>query len=382
MIHRFVDLLEVEEANDPIILYKLHHGVGGTLFERYWLGGGLQTPEPVNDTLGNEAVSSTSHIIVDGRLSPDGTKVAWTRVDNRSGTAVADTIMVCNSDDSGTPVTVVTAEGNAGTQSCRFPCWHPDSTKLIYVTTGSVAGVRYAEIRQVNANGTGDTLLYSRKTSDGLLLVNIDYGVLYNHAGTQICWLDQSQSVASNTNAGIWRMNADGSSPTQLVNWSATGANSSDRQLGWSHDDSMIAYTDTTSGTVAQKVVDMSGTVTTMVSNNNVLRGQFDYQWLPDDSGIVVVNTIYGTEPRGVLYTLTVGGTLTAISPERRVNIVGGRGWAPVVFGERIYYTDMPNERVCSILQDGSDFRIDHQIDTTNLVTTNDQEFRTFLIGQ
>lgn len=395
MIHRFVDLPSAPAAS-PLFLYKLHHEEtsGANPYETWWLGGNLATPERVSSTIWSESSSGLFNrgITTQARLSRDRSKVVynWGHPTNASAPRIKiGTVPGAGSGLAATDIAVATST----TTSIGFACWNGDDTKVVYARSVLTGGILYAQIRIVDEDGTNDTLLYSRGGSlaGEFIYVNIE-SLLVNHAGTKIAWVDQSQSVGGFTNAGVWVMDIDGSSPTKIVDWSSENFTTSDHLIGFSHDDTYLGFTQTYddgSGTkVHFKKVTMAGTVTDMFASASYFRQQYDYQWLPDDSGILAVHAnVYGSQPRSVIEVIDAGGGgATALSPERRIDTSGSITSPqnyPVVCDadNRIYWYDLASTSVVSVAADGSDFRTDHTLDGTSTVTTNDQQFRTLFTG-
>ena len=395
MIHRFVDIQE-PVADQPLFLYKLHHEQtsGANPYETWWLGGNLATPVRVESTKWREATSGsfTRGTTAEARLSRDRTKVVynWGHPTNAS----APTIKIGDvpGSGSGTSATDI-ATATSTTTNIGFACWNGDDTKVVYARSVLSGGILYAEIRIVDEDGTNDTLLYSRGGAGAgeFIYVNIE-SLLVNHAGTKIAWIDQSQSVGGFANAGVWVMDIDGSNVAQIVDWSGLDFTTSDRLFGFSHDDTYLGFTQTYddgSGTkIHFKKVTMGGTVTDMLASAVHRLPQYDYQWLPDDSGIVAVHSnVYGTQPRSVIETIDAGGGgATALSPERRIDTSGTittpRNY-PVVSDadDRIYWYDLASKSIVSVAADGSDFRTDHTLDSTLTDINNDQQFRTLFTG-
>lgn len=370
-------------AATPIFLYKLHHGVGGSVFERYWMGGNLATPIPVPSTAFNETTGTPHGITSEARLSTDRSQVLFNFGDSTGA------VIRIGAVPPSVASTVIVATAVSG-QPIGFACWNGAAcTKVVYARSNPSTGIAYAEIRIVNADGTGDTLLYNRggSLSGEFMYVNIE-SLLVNHAGTKIAWVDQCQSVGGFTNAGIYVMNIDGSSVTRIVDWSAADFTTSDRLIGFSHDDTYLAYTQTFGGNVHTRKVTMGGTITDLLTSAVYFRNQYDFQWFPDDSGVLGIHAnVYGTQPRSVIEKIAADGSgVTALSPERRIDTSGAITTPknyPVVWDHdnRIYWYDLASDSIVSVAADGSDFRTDHTLDATNLDVLNDQDFRTVFSG-
>ena len=368
-----------EGAPSPVFLYKLHHSQG-TPKSRWWLGGNLATPIPVDVTDFNDSVAS----VLEARLTGDLRHVVFNYTP-----ATGSAIVKYGPTPGNSGSTVNLATGADASNPVGFACFNGDESKVVYAASNGA----YGEIRIVNVDTTGDTLLYNRGGSGSgeLLYANIE-SLLVNHGGTKICWVDQSQSVGGFTNAGIYVMDIDGSNVSRIVDWSGLDFTTSDHLIGFSHDDAYLAFTQTYddgSGTkVHFKKVTTGGSVTDLFASASYFRQQYDYQWLPDDSGVLAVHAnVYGSQPRSVIEVIpAAGGSPTALSPERRIDTSGTittpRNYPVVCDADsRIYWYDLATTSVVSVAAGGSDFRTDHTLDGTGTSTTNDQDFRTLFTG-
>lgn len=391
MIHRFVDLLANPTPNNPTFLYKLDHeeSLGANKRQRWWLGGNLSTPTPVLTTEWSETIANA-----------DGVKgtTSWARLDSTKSY-----VLYAWGDVSASPgqnkIKLGTVGGGRGGPATDFdvigagavgepilwPAFNGDETRVVYARSATSGGIDYAQIRICDLDGANDTLLYSRGGATGYFKFTNLEGMLVNRQGTKVAWVDQCESVGSFANAGIYVMNIDGTGVTRVVNWSTVNFTTTDHMLGFSHDGAYLAYTQTFSGAVHIRKVTMTGTVTDLASGN-YLRGQYDFQWLPDDSGVLAIAAaVYGTEPKAVLKVAAADGSgVTAVSPERRIDsstTITAPYAYPVVNDQddRIYWYDVATTSVVSIAADGSDYRTDHTLDGTATagLDVNDQNFRT-----
>lgn len=370
MIHRFVDLLEAPAALG-IIIYKVR--TAGSR-NQYWLAGGGATPSLI---LSADYPGATADLFR-ARLSPDGTQIVYTY----SPASGASELRVGSVSASGT-TTIATAAASG--KAIENPFWHPDGTKILYCRESSTslydATHGYAEIRSVNVDGTGDTLLYTRaSTATGLPYFNLDSGARYNLDGTLIAWFDDGQTISSgSTVCGVWVMNSDGTGASRRVASSVAGSiGGTSGFLGWSKTStSTFALLDfnPSGGATRLAKATTAGAVTILQTPVSVIPG-FDYVWFPDDSAIVGAHFIYGTEPKAVVSKSPVpGGGTTDLSPEQRTLwSLGGNFFKPCVFFDRIYWFNNSTNRVESVLEDGSDFTVDHDLAGTGL------SFQTFIL--
>ena len=171
--------------------------------------------------------------------SPDGTKIAFQRNDE---------IYVMNADGSGQ--TALTSNGH-------YPSWSPDGTKIAFVSW--ISGI--SEIHVMNADGTGQTNL-----SNGLW----ETSPSWSPDGTKIAY----------SRGDIYVMNADGSGKTNLTNhkWD-------DSDPSWSPDGTKIAFTTNRNSDTHYAyqiyVMNVDGTGQTNLSNNAVSDRMPDWQTLP-----------------------------------------------------------------------------------------------------
>lgn len=367
MIHRFVDLPGVVvPAPTGDIIYRLLDT--GPSRRQWWIAGNLATPAYIRSA---EYSATPGLVLANARLSPDKQYVVYEYGDGSHPGEIR-----IGEIGSSTKTTIATAVSTSKT--IGFPFWHPDGSKIIYVRESSTiysGSNGYGEIREVNADGTGDTLLYSRMVSNaGLPFFNLN-APRYNCDGSLIAWFDDGQTITNgDTVMGTWVMNADGTGASRRVaSGGAAGAHTG--LIAWANTatDTFAILDFTTGGSRRLAKATTAGTVTTL-SSSNLITPFEDYAWYSDDSALSVANYIYGTEPRGVVAKISVpGGTVTNFSPEERtLNLSGGAFYGPCVFGSRVYWYNASTNRVESTLDDGSDFRVDHDLSSTTL------QFETF----
>lgn len=390
MIHRFVDLT-TRPILPGIVLNKQARTNPSSRIEGYWMVGGFGQNRAgfvIPDSQFQESGSppkATSH----GTLSPDRTKLAFTLIDNRlpSSGQPQDRIRVVNVDGTGSPLDVALADASNTSMSLGLPCWSPDGSQIVYFASYDATHSLFGKIRVVNADGTGDTLLYSRQPGAR----GFTGYPLWNYAGTKIAWMNLD-TLPNTTSMGVWTMNADGSSPTKLVGIGTgfDGGLLTQGLIGWSHDDSLIAFSDgvsTPSPLQKIKTVDAAGTtVTTLISSNQYVQssvggGPSDIcQWWPDDSKLLIVNNKYGTEPKGVISTIDMAGITADISPELRVVTSSAPASRPGIWPDdsRLYWHDVTDNAIYSCELDGSDVHLDYQLSNDLTDLTPWQSFRHF----
>jgi len=203
-------------------------------------------------------------------LSPDGSKIAFTRTSSQGATSV----MVMNSD--GTDQTQLTSDTPAAE-----PAWSPDGSKIAFAAVNS----GNPGIFVIDANGTGLTQVTN----------TYSFNPSWSPDGSKIAFEEEG------IHGGFWiaTVNIDGSGLTPLTSWFDA------KDPAWSPDGSKIAYVTTAYGTDNIYVMDADGSDQTEISTGS----DDDPAWSPDGSKIVfttgrdgvdaVNDEIYAMNPDG-----------------------------------------------------------------------------------
>lgn len=135
-------------------------------------------------------------------FSPEGTKVAFTRIDGNED------IWVMNAD--GTGQTNLT--NNAATDT--FPNFSPDGSKIVFSSNRKAAdGTTDSEIYVMNATGGSDLVSLTNNRA-------LDESPVFSPDGNKIAFTSTRNADPNDTTTDkeIWVMNADGSGPKPLTN--------------------------------------------------------------------------------------------------------------------------------------------------------------------
>ena len=169
--------------------------------------------------------------IRDLALSPDGTKLAFSKLRND----LVDSADLWVADASGAKRRMITQE--PGLQS--HSAWSSDGARIAYVHS---QGYKSAEICSINADGTGRARLTNNQARDLLP-----------------AWSPDGEWIAFSSDASgdseIWVMQADGKEPKQL-----THSPGLDSRPAWSPDGEWIAFATNRSGTLEIWVMRKDGT--------------------------------------------------------------------------------------------------------------------------
>lgn len=351
MIHRFVDLLEEERLPDiPVLGVDFSPVSTNTV----WQIGNLATPYRMTQT----AVSTASSIhLGDPQREPTtGDTVVYSRF-NLTGTINRSVRLV---DWADTTDTQLYADTSGGTARSLQPTWAPDGSKIMFRAKG--AGSVLNLIKTMNPDGTGVTTIYTGS--------NEVYNPLYNYDGTKIAWCE---GTAPNL---IRTANADGTGAATVY----TSPGALGLSVAWKHGSNVIGFRDQASLAFTSnerwQIVNSDGTgnTTWLTISRASGYGPSDgdpsaimYSWLESDTQIATtVRELAHADPDARLTLVTSGGN-NYISPARYGPVnTGASDQRPAALTgllegvERIFYVDGGTPSgVCSVLPDGSDFRVD-----------------------
>ena len=221
MIHRFVDLLEEAVAPARNIIWNIRRVTGGTTRTFALAGDGLTTP----DYLSIPATSSAS--LDKPHLSPDLSEYVYEHV-GAAGTKGQLRIAAADDLSASTLVASNPSGATAETPSggTQIAGWSADGQQVFYLGQNDNTN-NDSEIRVVNRDGTGNTLLWLSTAIKAFA-----WGILprVSPDGTKIAfWVDPD----SPANEGLWVMNLP-SGPTRIYTKTPGGA--AGDFYGWSRD--------------------------------------------------------------------------------------------------------------------------------------------------
>jgi Tol biopolymer transport system component len=161
----------------------------------------------------------------DPAWSPDGTKIAYTAIDDQSGYQLG----VMNADGSGQHL--ITTETDV-TQANYAPDWSADGTRLTYVRRKAHDDLAPSELATIRPDGTGRRIVARMPGKN-------PYDPYWSPDSQRIVFTAQSPDESE-----VWVMNRDGSGKQQLTDghldlhatWSPNGARivfSSERDVGF-----------------------------------------------------------------------------------------------------------------------------------------------------
>ena len=320
-----------------------------------WQIGNQATPFRMTAT----QVSQTSSIhLGDPEREPTtGDTVIYCRF-NTTGT-INRSVRIVNWDNTGD--TQLYADATGGTARSLNPTWAPDGSKIMFRAKG--AGTALNLIKTMNPDGTGVTTIYTG--------ANEVYNPLYNYDGTRIAWTEGALNPTL-----IRTANADGSGAATVY----TSPGILGLSVAWKHAADVIGFRDQASAAFTSnerwQIVndDGTGNTTWLTISRASGYGAGDgdpsaimYSFLESDTEIATtVRELAHADPDARLTLVTSGGN-NYISPARYGPVnTGASDQRPVALTgllegvERIYYVDGGTPSgVCSVLPDGSDFRVD-----------------------
>lgn len=253
--------------------------------------------------------------------------------------------------------------------------WSPDGQQIYYRglndnTSGD------SEVRVVNRDGTGNTLLW---ISTAIGPVSWGFRPRLSPDGTQIAlWVD----FDGGADRGLWVMDSDGTNMTKI--YAAIGGAYPDDFYGWSPDGSRLLFMDSDQISSPRfqwiKACDPDGSNVVNLYTRQTSGSPIEAEivlpvgpiWHPDGTKVACRYDLGGTDPRHRISWLATNGSeaITPLSPERRawrtmVGLVVHYG--PVVFYDRIYWTEgnvAGAQRVVSTDFDGGNYLVDDDMDT------------------
>lgn len=316
-----------------------------------YLGGDGLTPTIAGTATGGHAASPM--------LSPDKSEVVWG--ENIAGSNLA--AIMRNAIDGLSETTVISWTGpNANLDP--HPSWSPDGTQIVYIK--QTTSTQWT-IRRVNRDGTGDTLLHTPPADRPL------HGVSYSPSGDYIAF----GRVNLSGQGSLWVMEDDGSNATLLtvsnypLTWEEWGT------PAWQRGADVLGYlryeNESTPVTFETINYDGTGQTTHYSDSSRILRGTTRLAWFSDDSGIATLKRTNGTTlfnaSTARLVKVSTAGAVTEIAGTSH-DTPWGRWHIPICIDNgnedpRIYFTPSAISGfigVASVLEDGSDYRVDHDM--------------------
>lgn len=271
--------------------------------------------------------------------------------------------------------TLTQADGETYKLEYFFPSWHPDGEHIIYCGGEHSASFESGEqpIFRINRDGAGKTTLFTSATNSGSL-----HHPQYSPSGD---WIMFVRRYSTGGYCQIWTMAADGSGAASIkqINYNLNCV----QQCipAWQNNADVIGFQDIFNG--LWKTINPDGTGETTfwtdpdigTFSDVVYGGHGRWAWLPDDSGMLTRMRTDGTTlfdysaaKAAVIPVDGSGGYL--ISPEREIygGSINTQKYNPGYHQQRIYLTQQnavlggQNSDVISVQADGSDFRLDHDV--------------------
>lgn len=366
MKHRFVDL---DEVVGRIIPYVLHNDTD--LHSSIWMNRhGVGPAELVNTRMSTATFASQ---VVDPMLSPDQQSVVYGTI---PATGTDNHVRIIPADDSDTPDTIATSPNDAasspfhGVDISMQPSWHPDGSKIIYRTTRQNTVLdpspRESHVRSVEPDGSNDTLLVTNDMDvEGRI-----WWPQYNFDGSRIGMICASDAAGGDIRLAT--CDADGSNFTFIATIYTTISGGINRvPFAWANTSDQLVFYRWTDDTV--RTIDGDGSNDTSIyTDPGPFWGTMKVTWLPDDSEIVYSKfTTALSAPKHEIGTLDPGGGgFTAFSGPRRW-YGGNQSSYPRLFPQdgRIWVQDGNTSTdvvVASMLSDGSDYTVEHDVDDTD----------------
>ncbi|HEX5037207.1 MAG TPA: hypothetical protein VFX30_08630 [bacterium] len=242
--------------------------------------------------------------------SPDGKQVLFTSfraLDGSDAAIAAGNIWIMDADGSDQrPLTELTADKVAGS----VPTWSPDGAKIVFSSTSALDGSDALNGEDSSPFGVGNLWVVNADGSDRHPLTGLTVGGFSTHFfhswspdGSKIVFhstrnLDGSDSENPGFSENIWVMNADGSDPVPLTNYTASGSINGPR---FSPDGTKIAFNSTydLSGSDASSpnsdynlwVMNADGSDRRPLSRLTVEGGLGSFRdWSPDSTRILFVS--------------------------------------------------------------------------------------------
>ena len=349
---------------NPYMAYE-----SGTV-DAIWLMGALMTPVRI--------ASSAAARISDPMVSPIDPDEAIYSVTISGNTTIRRVNLVT---DVSTDIVSLT-----GSSHNPMQYWNPNGTQIVYrrATGAPATSNEVWEIRRVDRDGTGDTLLFTYTPVPGTFQEALTCPC-YSPSGSYIAYGKGRAGVADQ----VWIMNSDGTGSALAA---STGGDVTGLQwttpytyLSWQHNADVLGWMDMQAGSADSSVwrkVNADGTgLTTLLTTAHVLgkvqwQGSGRFCWLPDDTAMVSFRVDGSTDPRWRLAKIDSGGAGSSFISSHfsygtfTGNPFGqdGHNLAPLIFRNgdgRIYWSPgistgvTINNDVVSVLPDGTGLRTD-----------------------
>jgi dipeptidyl aminopeptidase/acylaminoacyl peptidase len=221
------------------------------------------------DGTGQTQLTTSPASDVDPTWSPDGQRLAFTRIGFTSSKVDLPHIWVMNAD--GSSQTQLTKAPKPDT----YPAWSPDGTQIAF-TRGHVNKPEQTNIFVMNADGSHEKKLTNSPGFDGFPSWSPD--------GTKIAFTSDRDG-----NPEIYTMNADGSGQTRLTNNPAD-----DAHPAWSPDGAWIAFISDRDGSFQLYKMPSTGVppggvpqrLTSGLDQDYIPVGEYAPTWSPDGTTI------------------------------------------------------------------------------------------------